>query len=595
LRRFFIHIIWLNLACFAQQKLVDSLNQQAFALMGSKDSVAYQLATSSLKLAKEENYFIGVADAKMQLGNFHLNRDEFVKAHRLYEEALEIRKQHDSERKIANTKTSIAQALANYTSLANTMQFDYTQRATDLLNEALVVYNKEGDNRDIIKTYIQLGKVNLVEQPAMAINWLNKAYQTALDEKSYTLAAKASQNIALYHFTQDNIDSIVHWSKISQRLNRSNELALTLNNFVNLGYGYYMQEKDDSALHYYQLAEVLALKDNQADDLLDIYKNLANYFAVTGEPQQANIYYDRALSLNDSLSNLSKYIQFANAQELYYTKELKAKSLVEREKRIKWTVAGIGALSLALVLGLFYRQRQKAIQSQLQLERQEFAQFIEKKEKSNLQAILNALEKERSRISKELHDKIGAGMSTVRLYFEAIEKQLETQDEAAKERLENVNTLLSNTVKDVRHLSQSLSTGILSDFGLETALLDLKETISKSGVLQFKLVYSIKQQQLSKNAQINIYRIVQEMVNNTIKHAEANMIVLNLFSDKQSIKLQYQDNGKGFDEKIIEKGLGLQHIEERIASLDGTYIREANTGKGTHYTITIPISELNTP
>ena len=558
--------------------------------MGSKDSVAYQLATSSLKLAKEENYYVGIADAKMQLGNFHLNRDEFVKAHRLYEEALEIRIQHDTELKIANTKTSIAQALANYTSITNQQQLDYNQRAIELLNEALEIYQKVGDESDIVKTYIQLGKVNLEENPAEARKWLAQAYQNALANELHTLTAKASQNIALYHFTKNNIDSILYWSIISQQYDLTEESELTLNNFVNLGYGYYMQEQDDSALHYYQKAEALALKTNQVDDLLDIYKNLANYFAVTGESQRATIYYDRALSLGDSLTNQAKFVQFANAQELFYTKELQAKNRIEKEKRIKWTITGIASFILMLIIGLFYRQRQRAIQAQLQLERQEFTQLIEKKENSNLQAILNALEEERNRISKELHDKIGAGMSTVRLYFEAIEKQLETSDVAAKERLDNVNMLLSNTVNDVRTLSQNLATGILSDFGLETALTDLKETISKSGVLQFKLAYTLKNKELSKNTQINIYRIVQELVNNTIKHAEANSIALALSVDEGSISIVYQDNGKGFDENTIEKGLGLQHIEERIQSLNGSYRLVSKPDKGTRYTITLPLT-----
>ncbi|WP_172674354.1 sensor histidine kinase [Persicobacter sp. CCB-QB2] len=203
-------------------------------------------------------------------------------------------------------------------------------------------------------------------------------------------------------------------------------------------------------------------------------------------------------------------------------------------------------------------------------ESKELVQNLEKDHHRKLhEASVAAQESEQERIAKDLHDEIGAMLSTSRLYINQIlstEENLNTISLAAE-----AKNILSDTIISVRRISQNLKPVALERFGLEEAIQNFLKPINNTTI---KADFNYKSTQiLESEEQLGIYRIIQELVNNTLKHANANKIEISLNINQDISVLNYKDNGIGVDHsKSLQNptnGLGLKSIESRISLMNG--------------------------
>ncbi len=209
--------------------------------------------------------------------------------------------------------------------------------------------------------------------------------------------------------------------------------------------------------------------------------------------------------------------------------------------------------------------------------------------------LLTAQEQERNRISYELHDDVGQSLTVLKMQLRAAEKHL-PEGSKAKQDLEVARNYLNHTVETVRRISKALSPSILVDLGLIKALKHLfKETCRE---IKCTLHADDVDGLFSPEAQITIYRIFQEILNNIVKHARANHLKLNIKKLEKSVQFWVTDNGEGFDVeealsgKIKDRGLGLTSMKERVNMLGGSFNIESEEGRGTTITINVPFSEL---
>jgi PAS domain S-box-containing protein len=209
--------------------------------------------------------------------------------------------------------------------------------------------------------------------------------------------------------------------------------------------------------------------------------------------------------------------------------------------------------------------------------------------------LLTAQEQERKRISYELHDDVGQSLTVLKMQLRAAEKHLPDKSKA-KEDIEVARNYLNHTVETVRRISKALSPPILVDMGLIVALKHLfKETCRE---IKCTLHVDDVDGLFSPEAQITIYRIFQEILNNIVKHARANHIELNINKLEKSVQFGVTDNGEGFDveevlsSKTKDRGLGLTSMEERVKMLGGSFNIESKEGRGTTITINVPLSDL---
>ncbi|MBC7773997.1 MAG: sensor histidine kinase, partial [Phycisphaerae bacterium] len=203
-----------------------------------------------------------------------------------------------------------------------------------------------------------------------------------------------------------------------------------------------------------------------------------------------------------------------------------------------------------------------------------------------LERYLQVQDEERQRIAAQLHDDICSKLGVLHLSFHRL-RRIEVVNEQYLEMCKEINDLIANTLETTRRISHELVPPTLEDFGLLEALNELCEQIRKTGAVDIRLEYNVTRADLRDVAtELNLFRIVQELANNSLKYAEASIIGLQLIKDDKEIRLHYSDNGKGFDfEKKDTKGLGLKNIKNR-AKIIGTQC-EINTAPGQGFEITL--------
>jgi PAS domain S-box-containing protein len=206
-----------------------------------------------------------------------------------------------------------------------------------------------------------------------------------------------------------------------------------------------------------------------------------------------------------------------------------------------------------------------------------------RRQKEILNAILDTQEEERRRIAESLHNGVGQILYATKLSLEALQHQFELTNPEAKEISKQILGLLEEAIKETRAVSYELVPVILRDFGLERALLDYKSRLAKA---PFKLYFHLTglEKSLKKQYETAVYRIIQELLNNVIKHAAATEVHLHLAREGRKVMITVEDNGRGFnysDPQLIYNGLGLSSIRNRIKLLNGTLNIISQPGKGT--------------
>ncbi len=207
-------------------------------------------------------------------------------------------------------------------------------------------------------------------------------------------------------------------------------------------------------------------------------------------------------------------------------------------------------------------------------------------EKKVIQTIIQTEEKERKRFAQELHDGIGPLLSTTKLYLQWFNKPESKMNKGII--ISKMEETLEETVASIREISNNLSPNTLNNFGLGAALKTFINRIRSVSGIHFIYVNKLTKR-LNEQVEITIYRLVCELINNAIKHSEAQEVNIQI-EERDEIDITFKDNGKGFnvEEKLVEgKGAGLINLSTRIQSLGGQYQIDSKPGKGTKVHIKI--------
>jgi len=244
--------------------------------------------------------------------------------------------------------------------------------------------------------------------------------------------------------------------------------------------------------------------------------------------------------------------------------------------------------------GLFLTIRGRAIPQGLALSIIDVTRAKEA-EQQMLDAMLEATEVQRRKLSKEIHDGIGPLISTIMLNLDALRLELKAPSARALQMIESMSELLQTMSNDIRSISHNLMPNVLVDFGLVVALEGLCQRVNSSGKVQANFYHSNHRERLGRKVALGLYRIAQELINNAVKYARANTINVQLIRHHGSIVLMVEDDGIGFSPyqpDIVsgrDKGIGLKNIQARVRSLGGTFILDASPGEGVLATIEVPL------
>jgi two-component system, NarL family, sensor kinase len=246
------------------------------------------------------------------------------------------------------------------------------------------------------------------------------------------------------------------------------------------------------------------------------------------------------------------------------------------------TVAIIILLLAVIDLMLLYRHRKLKHKTELEEQKRKVDQLLQQQEVDAVNAMLKGQDNERKRIAQELHDRLGSILSTIKLHFSSVEEQMQMLKEQQNKSYGEARLLLDEAVDEVRRISHDLYEGSLARFGFKTALLQLIDAIEKANAIKIIFIDNNIDGVFYKAFEQELYRITQELLSNSLKYSGAKEITIQLTHLNGCFKYMYEDNGKGFDTKILEvgQGIGYKNIAARVAKINGNWHLDSLPGHG---------------
>ncbi|MCF8369408.1 MAG: tetratricopeptide repeat protein [Bacteroidales bacterium] len=533
--------------------LGNAYNSKAivFNMMAQNDSAIHYYIESH-KIFTLLGDSTGIAKALLNTGNIYSDLKENKKAMEFYQEAYRFVKKEDLRiRAFVLNSIGLIYGRIN----ENDSALNYYDRAID-------IYRKMGILEEA-GFYLYLNKAYVYEslqQYDKSMETYQKALSIGNHTKNVNFIFKAKFNIAFLY------------------ANRYNNI--------------------DTALKIYESILQLARDYKMTDNELEAYTNLYQTYAGIGDYKSAYNYQTKYITLFDSIYNLRK-TEAINELEIKYNIEKKQASILAlknetlekdiliKKKNAERNLTLSTSIAIIIILLLLFLISRQKVKKEKELKEKEIARLKLETKALAAKALVDGQEEERKRIAIELHDGLGVLLSTVKMQF----TNFIDKNPKSSELLQKATGILDMASLDVRRISHNMMPGILTKLGLVEAIEDLFDEINVSENINAELLVNGWADRLPENVEIMIYRIIQEMVNNTLKHAEANQISLVLNLQPNILHIQYSDNGKGFEPKDKEgkQTLGLQSIKSRVQFIGGEMAVESGPGKGTTFILHLPV------
>ncbi len=492
----------------------------------------------------------------------------------------------------------------------------------DIGNSLALLYRSKSDKKksfQSVEEAIKLGRLHNYK------NGLAKSYNTKgllfFDTKKDSVIyyykeaikmAKSSNNLYLEETVLSNLgDFYLNIGKNEEALITLKEaeyLAKKVGDhtafyYINMSLAIYNEdlEKYNEAVKFYKKA----LNDNTF--LLSKRQKRRVYWLLSGvlwfnkQYKEAFDYQEKYIYLNDSIFNIEKEKEFQTLKTEYEVEKKDNQiALLETEKELantrrKWIIiTSILLIIPLLILFLFYRHRartQSIIRTQeQQIHKQEKEHLEQQQELKETQALIEGQDKERERIAKELHDGIAGQLASINLNLSHANKNINN------ETVTKISGTLKQTFKELRALSHDLSYNYHKDKSFHDLLVELKQKYEQLKLFAFNIsVYPDNAlQNLDVYIKHNLYRILQELIANVSKHANAKDVQLSFNKHDNLLIMMLEDNGLGFKEHTQKDGIGIKNIKQRVASINGTFHIESTLERGTTVIIEIPVQILKT-
>ena len=204
--------------------------------------------------------------------------------------------------------------------------------------------------------------------------------------------------------------------------------------------------------------------------------------------------------------------------------------------------------------------------------------------------MIDGQEKERTKIAEDLHDNIGSVLATLKLHFENLKLNREKKHFNQEELYNKTEALIDETYQKVRHIAHAKNAGVIANQGLLVAVKIMAEKASIANKIAIEVIDYGLDKRIDNNTELTVFRIIQELTTNIIKHADASEATINLSLYDKNLNVIIEDNGKGFNPNNVTEsnGMGLNSIQKRVEHFGGDFEIDSTLGKGTSIIINIP-------
>lgn len=366
----------------------------------------------------------------------------------------------------------------------------------------------------------------------------------------------------------------------------SNELQsrqMMASSLYNLAYAQFFNSNNKEAYKNINQALSIAIADSLRDELKNCYIVLSYIAARGGDYVTSISAKQKADSITEAFLNEKVLKSTADLEKKYETEkkdnQIKfQKAEIQRKSVLNYILIGSAAALLIIALLSYrnYRHKQK-------LQQQRIQELETEKQLAATEAVLKGEEQERTRLAKDLHDGLGGMLSGIKYSLNTMKGNLiMTPDNA--QAFERSMDMLDSSIKEMRRVAHNMMPEALVKFGLDTALKDLCNDTQQSGALEVRYQsINMEQAVVDQTTSITIYRIIQELINNVMKHAGARTAIVQVSKTNGAISITVEDDGKGFDSSILDKsrGIGWSNIRSRVEFLKGKLDVQSAPGKGT--------------
>lgn len=638
---FFLSVAFYSVNLKAQTRKIDSLikivettksdtirlinlNQVSFMLGTIDLDKAYKYGKQAIEVAIRGKFGKGLCHAYNNMGIIFDQRGQGDSAMLCYDKSYEMSRKIGNIYLEASSLGNIGylywnkgdyknaldysfQALAildtgtNYTSIAAIIEHiamiyydvkDY-KNSIKFHGEAIKFYEKANDEGDIAGVYSNLSLNYLESNKDSVIFYLKKAETIFIKYHEHWGLGHVYNNIGgLYVEMKKPDEALIYLTKArNQNKLVSDDRALCAT-YMSTGMAWLFKDQTKTAKKFVDTSIALCIKFDQKEDLAKAYHGYALIYSRLGVLDSVTKYLEKETTLRDTIFSSEKAKAMVDMQTKYQTekKELEHKTEIalKEEEVFKRNII-IASVIIFVIIGgwiayLFYRKKQADQEAKLAAE-------ISTQKEIRTKAIIEAEEKERRRIAQDLHDGIGQILSAAKLNLSSLESTMTNETESQRFALKNTLDLIDDSVREVRTVSHSMMPNTLIKLGLASAI---KEFITKIGSLpNLKVDLEIVglDHRLEENAETALYRAIQEIVNNIIKHAKANKIGIQIIRHENELSIVIEDNGVGFDVQKINEfgGIGLKNILSRIEFINGTVHFDSIPGRGTTVIMEVPL------
>ncbi|MBX9784132.1 MAG: sensor histidine kinase [Chitinophagaceae bacterium] len=605
---------------------VNRMNDFAAGVMSIEPVLAREALTDARIAAEKIKYNYGLSVSYGLESRLLFYQVKFDSGKLLLDKAYALIEKNTDKNSVIQKATLIH----TYANIYHQKQ-QYDSALTKYL-EAIALFTQVKEENKIFFSYYNIsGIYNLLEDTARAMFYAKETLRMAAGSSDSNYIMRSYMAMAEAYAGEKQYDSVYATSRKGLRVARKINSVFGVGKFYSLLGTYYVEKTKqyDTAVSYYKKALELYSSIDIYYDIALIKQLLGNVYLKKGDYANAVTYLKesdelaerlkldqvRLLTLSDlvkaeeargniaaGFAYLKAYTMVKDsvairnnrklASELetkYQTQKKEAllavqQSTIRQKSLVNYILTG-SAVSLFIISLLSYRN----YKHKQQLQQQQIAELEKEKQLLAAEAVLKGQEQERIRLAKDLHDGLGGMLSGIKYSFSNMKgNMILTPDNSLA--FERSMDMLDSSIKELRLVAHNLMPESLLKFGLDTALKDFCNHITASGVLKVNYhAFGLEQLKLGDDTEVILYRIVQELINNIIKHAGAREAIVQLQLISNQLQITVEDDGNGFDTAIFNSsdGIGWSNIKSRVEYLKGTISILSEKEKGTSININI--------
>jgi signal transduction histidine kinase len=558
-----IIFLFLNSLYSQTKKSIDSLNTISFDIRQEKASMLEDDYLMNAKNAKKIKYKLGEAESYSNLSLVYYYQGKYEKDVYYSLQAIALYEAIDNKEKLA----------LEYGELGYRMKKRNMQKALFYMQKGKNIAEKNRFQKPLLSIYNNYGYLKeLQKEMDSALYFYNKCLKIKEKIKDSVGIPYSLNNIAMIYMQQNK------FSKAQELLTKSLKIRTELkdqtgiaeNNFY-FGDLSFNQKKYSEAINYYEKTLETAKKTNYLDLIQNCYQAISKSNDLLGNDKEALVNFKNFILYKDSILNKETNSKIAELDIKFETTK-KEKQIIQQQAEVKKrNLYLVGLSGLILLLGIIAylinrQQKQKLAQQEQEYQLKNAISQIETQ---------NKLQEQRLSISRDLHDNIGAQLTFIISSVDNVKYAFDITNEKLDQKLTNISSFAKETILELRDTIWAMNHNEISYEDLEIRINNYIEKAKQSKdqiSFSFAIEDVLKTKRLTSVEGMNIYRTIQEAINNAIKYANASIISVNVKEQDGQTKITISDNGSGFDTETTESGNGLQNMKKRIEEIGGKFV-----------------------